>query len=41
LPRPVDLGVAPVAWPLWLAPIVLLAAGALLVLRRLRSREGR
>jgi cytochrome c-type biogenesis protein CcmH len=28
----------PVAWPLWLAPILLLAAGALLVVRRLRLR---
>jgi cytochrome c-type biogenesis protein CcmH len=29
---------APVAWPLWLAPILLLGAGALLVVRRLRLR---
>ena len=32
---------APVAWPLWLAPLVLLAAGALLVRRRVRLRRPR
>jgi cytochrome c-type biogenesis protein CcmH len=31
----------PVAWPLWLAPIALLAAGAALVVRRLRLRGRR
>ena len=30
---------APVGWPLWLAPIVLLAAGAALVSRRIRLRR--
>ncbi|MEO7241105.1 MAG: cytochrome c-type biogenesis protein CcmH [Sphingomicrobium sp.] len=34
-------GAAPVAWPLWLAPLVLLAAGALLVRRRVRLRRPR
>jgi len=29
----------PVAWPLWLAPILLLGAGALLVVRRLGLRR--
>ena len=30
---------APVAWPLWLAPLVLLAAGALVARSRLRRRR--
>ena len=30
---------APVGWPLWLAPIVLLAAGAALISRRIRLRR--
>jgi cytochrome c-type biogenesis protein CcmH len=30
----------PAAWPLWLAPLVLLAAGAFLVRRRIRRRAG-
>ena len=29
----------PVAWPLWLAPLLLLGAGALLVRRRIRLRR--
>jgi cytochrome c-type biogenesis protein CcmH len=31
----------PAAWPLWLAPLLLLAIGGLLVRRRLRSRTPR
>lgn len=34
--RPTD---EPTAWPLWLAPLVLLAVGALLVRRRVRLRK--
>jgi len=30
---------APVAWPLWLAPIVLLAAGAMIARSRLKRRD--
>lgn len=29
----------PIGWPLWLAPVVLLAAGAVLVSRRIRVRR--
>lgn len=32
---------APVAWPLWLAPVLLLGMGALLVRRRIRLRRPR
>jgi cytochrome c-type biogenesis protein CcmH len=32
---------APVAWPLWLAPVALLAVGAFLMARRLRLRGRR
>lgn len=31
--------VAPLTWPLWIAPLVLLGAGALLVRKRFRSRR--
>lgn len=31
----------PAAWPLWLAPIALLAAGAFLVRRRIRTKASR
>lgn len=35
--RPTD---EPAAWPLWIAPLVLLAAGAILIRRRISTRRG-